>query len=166
MRKTKAAQDWVLVEATLERVTLIERTRENAQGKKRRDSRVEVRYRYDYAGQTYRSERIAFGYDFNWPIQNGTLRDKLESSNRVRAYVDPAAPEEATLCVQIHNGQLFMISLSVLFCSLVTIGFIARSRDIWLYPFAIVAVGGLVGSFLFWISGMEFHVHQYVVMLD
>ena len=163
MQQTRASRSWTPVVAVVDSVRLV--TKKSAERPRARTS-VVTHYHYFYRGTTYPSDRIAFGYYGTWGMErNGTLYNKLRTARRVRAYVNPQKPEEATLCREYHNSQWFGIALSILFCSLISLGMIGRIHRGWVYLLIPVCGVGAVGSLLFWIVGLKFYVHQYIEVL-
>ena len=60
--------------------------------------RATVRYRYQVAGRTYESDRIAYGYagSSGYPMHRA-IHERLQSGETVRVHYDPRAPVQAAL---------------------------------------------------------------------
>ena len=123
-----AASGWVEVPAQLVSVELEEHDGDDAT-----TYETTATYHYEYAGQTYTSDRVAIDSgadnvgDFQWQLYS-RLRAAHESASRVTAYVDPADPANAVLNRELRTGLLALKGMFAVLFGVAGFGLLFSAR--------------------------------------
>ena len=111
--------EWERVPATIQHFNVEEEDYRDRDGHRRKQYRLTVRYRYEYGGKTYQGETIdrsgGTSSTANPRSRSTLLRDRMQSGQPIRAWVNPEDPSESMLFRELSTEDYILPGLALLF---------------------------------------------------
>ena len=112
--------------------------------------RVIISYQYELGGQTYKGDRIAFGYFHSNMDRHFQVAEKLKYAKRIRVWVDPNDPNESAIAQGWNETAVFLLFFAIMFSSIIffSIFWEAKAPPVRLMSKVFLALG--ISGFLFY----------------
>ncbi len=131
--------------------------------------RVIISYEYEVSGQTYKGDRIGFGYIHSNMDRHFQVAEKLKYAKRIRVWVNPDEPSESAITQGWNETAVFLLFFAIIFSSIIffPIFWEAKSPQIRLLSKVLGALG--ISGFLFYGGRMlvgKYYDDNYIIKLE